>query len=90
MYAECNNPFFPLTVRKPISAFGCKPNATGEFPCSVASMWSRICSKATAAHTRERDEGDDQQATDRTQTEAGFVYVAEKTSLPSATKPSAV
>lgn len=31
-----------LTVRNPISAFGCSPNATGEFPCRVASMWSRI------------------------------------------------
>lgn len=37
-----------LTVRKPISALGCKPNATGELPCSVASMWSKICRPKTS------------------------------------------
>lgn len=32
-----------LTVRKPISALGCSPNATGELPLRLASMWSRTC-----------------------------------------------
>ncbi len=47
-----------LTVRKPISALGCKPKATGELPCRVASMWSKICPSTTGetslAHTRGR------------------------------------